>query len=235
MSAESFAIPQSTPTLQAIIFDKAQSCVDETARAHFGTHEKEMQPEKEPERSDAELFIECKNGSKRAWEALVRRFQRLIYTIPRRAGLSEDQASDVFQIVFSRAFENLQTISQPERIQAWLVTTAKRETLAILRQSRRTVSISQNDDDDESTPFDIEDESPLPEETLEQLQLQRQLRAAVEQLDAKSQAFVKLVFMQDDPLPYSEVAQRLGISEGSIGPTRVRCMEKLRAIMNQNK
>jgi RNA polymerase sigma factor (sigma-70 family) len=194
-----------------------------------------MQVETENERSDAELFIDCKNGSKKAWEALIRRFQRLIYTIPRRAGLSEDQAADVFQVVFSRAFDNLHSISQPERIQAWLVTTAKRETLSILRQGKRTVSISANDDDEDAKPFDIEDENPLPDETLEQLQLQRQLRAAVEQLDPKSQEFVKLVFLQDEPLPYSEVAKRLGISEGSIGPTRTRCMEKLRAIMAQNK
>jgi RNA polymerase sigma factor (sigma-70 family) len=194
-----------------------------------------MQVEKENERSDAELFIECKNGSKKAWEALIRRFQRLIYTIPRRAGLSDDQAADVFQVVFSRAFEKLDSISQPERIQAWLVTTAKRETLAMLRQGKRTVSISTNDDDEDSTPFDIEDESPLPDEMLEQLQLQRQLRAAVEQLDPKSREFVKLVFLQDEPMPYSEAAKRLGISEGSIGPTRTRCMEKLRAIIAQNK
>jgi RNA polymerase sigma factor (sigma-70 family) len=194
-----------------------------------------MQAEKDNERTDAELLIECKNGSKKAWEALIRRFQRLIFTIPRRAGLSEDQAADVFQIVFSRAYEHLGSISQPERIQAWLVTTAKRETLAILRQSKRTISISTDDDDEDAKPFDIEDESPLPDETLEQLQLQRQLRAAVEQLDPKSQEFVKLVFLQDDPLPYSEVATRLGISEGSIGPTRTRCMEKLRAIMDRTK
>jgi RNA polymerase sigma factor (sigma-70 family) len=194
-----------------------------------------MQVDKENERSDAELFLECKNGSKKAWEALVRRFQRLIYTIPRRAGLSEDQAADVFQIVFTRAFENMEFIAQPERIQAWLVTTAKRETLAILRQSKRTVSISTNEDDENANPFDIEDEGLLPDETLEQLQLQRQLRAAVGQLDAKTQEFVKLVFLQDEPLPYSEVAQRLGISEGSIGPTRTRCIEKLRAIMDRNK
>jgi RNA polymerase sigma factor (sigma-70 family) len=121
-----------------------------------------MQAEKDNERTDAELLIECKNGSKKAWEALIRRFQRLIFTIPRRAGLSEDQAADVFQIVFSRAYEHLGSISQPERIQAWLVTTAKRETLAILRQSKRTISISTDDDDEDAKPFDIEDESPLP-------------------------------------------------------------------------
>jgi RNA polymerase sigma factor (sigma-70 family) len=195
-----------------------------------------MPVEKENPLSDAELFLECKNGSKKAWEALIRRFQRLIYTVPRRAGLSDDQAADVFQIVFTRAFENLNSISQPERIQAWLVTTAKRETLSILRQSRRTIAISDgDDDDDESSVSNIADEGALPDEIVEQLQLQHELRAAVEKLDAKSQEFVKLVFLQDEPLPYGEVAARLGISEGSIGPTRARCIEKLRAIMGQNK
>jgi RNA polymerase sigma factor (sigma-70 family) len=188
----------------------------------------------EIELTDAELFVRCKRGEKKAWEQFVRRFQRLIYTVPRRAGLSDEQAADVFQIVFSRAFEHMDSINQPERIQAWLVTTAKRETLAILRQSKRTVSIA-TDEDDEDGFSEIADENPLPEELLEQLQLQRQLRAAVELLDPKSQEFVKLVFLQDEPLPYAEVAARLGISEGSIGPTRARCLEKLRAIIHEKK
>jgi RNA polymerase sigma factor (sigma-70 family) len=188
----------------------------------------------EIEFTDAELFVRCKRGEKKAWEQFVRRFQRLIYTVPRRAGLSDEQAADVFQIVFSRAFEHMDSINQPERIQAWLVTTAKRETLAILRQSKRTVSIA-TDEDDEDGFSEIADENPLPEELLEQLQLQRQLRAAVELLDPKSQEFVKLVFLQDEPLPYAEVAARLGISEGSIGPTRARCLEKLRAIIHEKK
>jgi RNA polymerase sigma factor (sigma-70 family) len=188
----------------------------------------------EIELTDAELFVRCKRGEKKAWEQFVRRFQRLIYTVPRRAGLSDEQAADVFQTVFSRAFEHMESITQPERIQAWLVTTAKRETLAILRQSKRTVSITTDEDEDDAVS-EIADENPLPDALLEQLQLQRQLRAAVDLLDPKSQEFVKLVFLQDEPLPYSEVAARLGISEGSIGPTRARCLEKLRAIILEKK
>ncbi len=184
--------------------------------------------------SDAELFERCRQGNRRAWELFVQRFQRLIYTIPRRAGLSDDQAADVFQIVFSRVFEYMQKISQPERIQAWLVTTAKRETIAIINRERKTISMSTFEDDEGAQTFDIEDEGLLPDEQLEQLQLQRELKRALETLDPKSQEFARLVFLQDEPIPYSEVAARLGISEGSIGPTRARVLEKIRAAMAKN-
>jgi RNA polymerase sigma factor (sigma-70 family) len=69
----------------------------------------------------------CRRGDEAAWEALVERYQRLIYTIPRRAGLDKDQAAEVFQEVFTTLFEKLETIEQPERLQAWLVTTARRK------------------------------------------------------------------------------------------------------------
>jgi RNA polymerase sigma factor (sigma-70 family) len=193
-----------------------------------------MANEQYEQMSDADLVSECRSGSKRAWEALVRRFQRLIFTVPRRAGLSEEQAADVFQIVFTKAFEHLDSIAQPDRIQAWLVTTAKRESLALLRERRSTVSIGEPDEEG-GEAYDVPDENPLPEDVLESLQLQRELHEAVKQLDPKSQEFVKLVFLQEEPLPYSEVAARLGISEGSIGPTRARNLEKLRAILSQKK
>jgi RNA polymerase sigma factor (sigma-70 family) len=184
--------------------------------------------------SDAELVRECRTDSKRAWEAFVRRFQRLIYTVPRRAGLSDEQAADVFQIVFTKAFEHLDSITQPDRIQAWLVTTAKRESLALLRERRSTVSIGEPDEDG-GEAYDVADENPLPEELLETLQLQRELRRAVGSLDPKMQEFVTLMFLQEEPIPYSEIAARLGISEGSIGPTRARCIEKLRAVLAEKK
>jgi RNA polymerase sigma factor (sigma-70 family) len=193
-----------------------------------------MANEEYEQMSDAALVSECRNGSKRAWEVFVRRFQRLIYTVPRRAGLSDEQAADVFQIVFSKAFEHLESITQPDRIQAWLVTTAKRESLALLRDRRSTVSIGEPEEEGGEV-YDVPDENPLPEELLESLQLQHELHEAVKLLDPKSQEFVKLVFLQDEPLPYSEIAARLGISEGSIGPTRTRCLEKLRSALNKKK
>jgi RNA polymerase sigma factor (sigma-70 family) len=76
--------------------------------------------------SDTELVERCRAGQQSAWNTLVRRYQRLVFTVPRRAGLSEDQAADVFQVVFSRLFEHLDRLGDPSRVQAWLVTTAKR-------------------------------------------------------------------------------------------------------------
>lgn len=184
--------------------------------------------------SDAELVARCKSGSKKAWEHFVRRFQRLIFTVPRRAGLDEDQAADVFQIVFTKAFEHLDTIDQPDRIQAWLVTTAKRETIVLMRRGKATVSIDDSDDDEpQNEAYAIADPDPLPEEQLEALQLQRQLRLALESLDPKTQEFARLLFLQEEPLPYAEIAARLGISEGSIGPMRARCLEKLRTALTE--
>ncbi|MGL4230603.1 MAG: RNA polymerase sigma factor [Casimicrobium sp.] len=193
-----------------------------------------MSSEDDSTLSDAELFERCRQGNRRAWESFVRRFQKLIYTVARRAGLGDDQAADVFQTVFSRVYENMHKISQPERIQAWLVTTAKRETIALVNRNRKTVSITSFEDEDGEQTFDIEDEGLLPDEQLEQLQLQRELKHALETLDPKLQEFARLVFLQDEPMPYSEVAARLGISEGSIGPTRARVLEKIRAAMEKN-
>jgi RNA polymerase sigma factor (sigma-70 family) len=168
---------------------------------------------------------------------LVRRYQRLIYTVPRRAGLSEDQAADVFQVVFSRLFEHLDRLADPTRLQAWLVTTAKRESLRLVEQSRRIVDLTPaggDPDDAGGDPLDrFAADTPLPEQLLGDLQQQDRLRRAVVQLDERSRRFVELLFLQDEPLPYSEIAARLGIAEGSIGPTRARCLDKLRTILRK--
>jgi RNA polymerase sigma factor (sigma-70 family) len=189
------------------------------------------------ELNDADLLARCRDGNQAAWSVLVRRYQRLIYTVPRRAGLSEDQAADVFQAAFSRLFENLDRIADPARVQAWLVTTAKRESLRVLEQSRRVVDLapaSSEEGGDDSDPLDrFADPGPLPEELLADLQHQDKLRRAVDQLEPRSRQLVELLFLQDEPLPYSEIAQRLGIAEGSIGPTRARCLEKLRALFKK--
>jgi RNA polymerase sigma factor (sigma-70 family) len=186
--------------------------------------------------SDAELLAKCKAGSEAAWQQLIRRYQRLIYTVPRRAGLSDDQAADVFQITFSRLYENMGRIEQPDRLQAWLVTTARRETLQVLEQGKRTVSYSasDSDDDDYTDPLaHIPDEAPLPDEVLETLQTSDLVRRALDRLDDRSKTFLTMLFLQDEAPSYAEIAARLGISEGSIGPTRMRCLAKLKAALQE--
>lgn len=181
--------------------------------------------------SDLELARQCLAGHQGAWSTLVRRFQRLIYTIPRRAGLSEDEAADVFQASFVRLHEQLARLDDPSRVRAWLVTTARRETLRILEESRRRAPVTTDPDDGEDPLEQIPDSAPLPETLLADLQEQDLVRQAVDRLDPRSRQFVELLFLQEEPLAYHEIARRLNIAEGSIGPTRARCLAKLRQIL----
>ena len=177
--------------------------------------------------SDEALVRACQRGDETAWETLIERFQRLIYSIPRRAGLDEDAAEDVFQNVFASLIQGLDRIEQPDRIQAWLVTTAKRETWrAVLgRNQSRAAAV---DDDSEEDLFDrLPDQSLLPDEVLLQLEEQHTVRTAVGALDARCNQLLTLLFYRAEPPAYAEVAAQMGISEGSIGPTRARCLQKL--------
>ena len=183
--------------------------------------------------SDATLVQACRDGEPGAWERLVLRFERLIYTVPRRAGLGADDAADVFQTVFMRLHERLHALSQPERVQAWLVTTARRETLHLIQQRRRTVSIDAGADDGHEA-IEPADPDPLPEELLESLQLQHRARFALQRLAEPCRSLLALLYGPDDAPPYSEVAKRLGMAIGSIGPTRARCLARLRELMGES-
>jgi RNA polymerase sigma factor (sigma-70 family) len=184
--------------------------------------------------SDEALLTRCKAGQAAAWSTLVRRYQRLIFSIALRAGLGEEAAADIFQITFARLFENLDRIQDASRVRAWLVTTAKRECLLLLDQQRRRAEETlQSDPDDPTTDVLAQqpDSAPLAEDLLALLQEHDRLRRAVDQLDPRSRQFVELAFLQDEPLSYGELAARLGIAEGSIGPTRMRCLDKLRRLL----
>lgn len=177
---------------------------------------------------DERLIELCKAGDDAAWSSLVMRYQRLIYTVARRGGLDEDAAADVFQHVFMTLVKHLNRIEQPSQIHAWLVTTARRETLRFIRerQTKRTQSID-DDSDENRGAFDPPDSSPLADDVLLRLELQHRVRTQVAALDEKCREILTLLFYQDQPPPYSEIASRLGISEGSVGPNRARCLQKL--------
>lgn len=187
--------------------------------------------------SDDDLIQRCRAGEAAAWSTLVRRYQRLIYTVPRRAGLDEGAAADVFQTCFQRLFEHLDRLDDASRVRAWLVTTAKRETLRLLERAQRMPLAEGFAGDDGETAEDplaqVPDPAPLQDAQLSALQEHDRLRRAVDRLDPRARQFIELLFLQDEPLPYSEIAARLGIPEGSIGPTRARCLAKLRRLMEE--
>ena len=175
--------------------------------------------------TDKELLISCRQGNESSWQMLVDRYQRLIYAIPRRAGLSEDQAGEVFQEVFLTLFEKMNEINEPDRLQAWLVTTARRKTWRLLSKERSSSKTTDADDGDETLV--LVDNAPLPDEMLVRLEEQHHIRTALAGLDPRCRELLTMLYYQTETPPYSEIAAALGTPEGSVGPTRARCLKKL--------
>jgi RNA polymerase sigma factor (sigma-70 family) len=183
------------------------------------------------ELSDEALVLACRRGDTSAWEALVRRYERLVYAIPRRAGLDREQSADVCQRTFAVLVEKIDQIEQPARIGAWLATAAKRETWRISRREQAAGMTQYSAPGSEIAEEAVADSLPLEEE-LVRLEEQHIVRLAVAQLDERCRKLLTLLFYRPDVLPYAEVAVALGVREGSIGPTRARCLQKLRHILD---
>jgi RNA polymerase sigma factor (sigma-70 family) len=180
------------------------------------------------EPSDEALLLACRAGDSTGWEMLVDRYQPLVYSIARRSGLDHDQSVDVFQRVFARLVEHLGRIEQPAQVGAWLATTARHEAWRVSRRARVI----------EFTPLDaLEVIEPLaddllPEEVVLRIEEQQVVRAALATLDERCRKLLTLLFYRTDVAPYAEIAATMGMSEGSIGPTRARCLRKLRQVLD---
>jgi RNA polymerase sigma factor (sigma-70 family) len=177
--------------------------------------------------NDEALVRACRRGDAAAWEALVMRYQRLIYAIARRAGLDREQSAEAFQNVFVALVERLDRIEHPALLGAWLATAARYE---VWRVRRRIRAVAALDLDNPSHAEELLDDTPL-DGALLQLEEQNHIRKAVAALDERCRILVTLLFYRADPPSYTEIAVLLGMSEGSIGPTRARCLTKVRRLL----
>ena len=177
-----------------------------------------------PSADDADLVLivaQAREGVAAAWEALIGRFGGLVAAIARRCRLSDADVAEVCQTTWLRLVENLDRIEQPERLGAWLATTSRRESLRI---ATRQVVVSAN----ELVYFIADDKADPLDAALLREEQERAIRMAAEQLSPRCQRLLGLL-MGDDDLPYKEIAEQLSMPIGSIGPTRGRCLDHLRA------
>jgi len=181
---------------------------------------------------DADLVARCRRGDQGGWDALVERYQRLIYSIPRRAGLSEEQAADVFQEVFLTLVEKIGQIEQPERIRSWIVTTAKFKTWGVVRGSKGLYSPG-TEEEMENEMASITDETPLPDQLLIELEEQHLIRTALAELEERCQKILSMIYLRDPAASYVEVAAAVGVGETSISPLRSRCLKKLEKVLTK--
>ncbi len=178
--------------------------------------------------SDSDLISACRDGEEAAWDALVARYERLVYTIPSRYGLTPAEISDVFQSVWLALLKNLDNLRQPDRIAAWLVTTTRRECW----ERRRGVNYEKvitSDLDDQIVR--AKSEEPSPDEIVATYEKHEALRRAMDQMDSRCRRLLRLLYFDPSIPSYADVATKLNMPIGSIGPLRARCLKKLRKIL----
>jgi len=174
--------------------------------------------------SVTDLVTRARRGDKQAWDQLVERYAPLVWSICRRYRLGSSDASDVGQNVWLRLVEQLDKIRDPAALPGWLATTTGRECCSILREARKRKVAGQ--------VLDIENvpdpRSQIAEDELVLAEHQAALREAFGHLPPHCQQLIALL-IADPPVPYAEISAKLGIPVGSIGPTRGRCLDKLRS------
>lgn len=187
---------------------------------------------------DESLVRRCRDGDGSAWAALVTRYQRLVYAIARRGGLDDDDAADVLQTAFLKLIQSLPRLGDPSKLQAWIVTTSKREVINRRRKAEPTVPLDERNGGDrgahdEPEALRVADEADGPEASVEHWQRVMRVRRALEALDGPCRRLLLALFGGDSP-GYDDVARLLDMPIGSIGPTRARCLGKLRRLLESD-
>jgi RNA polymerase sigma factor (sigma-70 family) len=193
----------------------------ETRARRGHTPERDVPDATEPTLTD--LARSARDGDTRAWNAIVDRFAGLVWAIARRHRLSEADAADVSQTTWLRLVEHLDRIEDPERIGGWLATTARHESLRVLRVAERQIPAETEDLIDIRADVDGPDAALLTEER------DRELWQLVSSLPPRCQLLLSVLTVES-PLSYVEIGEILGMPTGSIGPTRGRCLEHLRRL-----
>jgi RNA polymerase sigma factor (sigma-70 family) len=166
---------------------------------------------------DLALVLRCRAGDAEAWLVLVQRYERLVYSIARSFGLVAHDAADVLQATFEALLQSIDRLEHAERLSAWLTTVAKRQSIRLRQRNDRVVE-SGGDAADEPG-FNRVDELDA-------------LLRALDVLPVDCRRLVQELYMSSSQPTYADLSIRLGIPVGSIGPTRARCLDRLRRLMD---
>jgi len=181
---------------------------------------------------DRALVEACLGGDTEAWETLILRYQRLIYSIPIRVGFSPVDAADIFQSVCLKLFQKLSTLRKQEKISSWLMTTTTRECWRIVEKRRRETQPSVYDDDYENDIVNqLASVEPLADQQRIAFERQQAVREAVEALSERCRSLITLLFYSKEEPGYADIARLMKLPLNSIGPTRARCLQKLKRIL----
>jgi RNA polymerase sigma factor (sigma-70 family) len=171
-----------------------------------------------------DLVTRARNGDKQAWDEIVERYAPLIWSICRRHRLDDADAEDVGQTVWLHLVNQLDSLREPAALPGWLATTTRRECLRVRQAAARLPQLTGALMDAENL---ADPEAVLAEHEVLRAEHHAALRKAFSDLPPGCRQLIALL-AADPPLSYAEISARLGIPIGSIGPSRSRCLAKLR-------
>lgn len=178
--------------------------------------------------SDARLVRACLDGNDQAWATLIAKYKNLIYSIPLRYGAPPQDAADIFQSVCLELFSELPRLRRVEALRSWLVQVTSHQSYRWKRKLRQRA-------EDELTPLAEEELSAeLPPDVLQEIERAQILREAIAGLSPRCREIIRLLFYEPEPLPYRDLAARLGLATGSIGFIRGRCLERLERALHES-
>lgn len=177
-------------------------------------------------KQDDFLVRECLKGSEDAWSALIDKYKNLIFSIPIKYGFSQDEATEIFQEVWISVLQELSHLREPRALGAWLIQMTSHKCFRWKEHRNRYVETELQET--------LADELPkIPEELLREIEREQILREALAALSPDCRRLVELLFFEDPPVPYEELSKTLGMAKGSIGATRMRCLERLRRWLDE--
>jgi len=168
-------------------------------------------------RVDNDLIERCLKGDQAAWKDLVARYQRLVYSIAHVFCSNPEDVSDVFQQVWLELYQQLADLRNIDALPAWLITVTRRRSYAAYQSKYG------------SEP--LEDDIPAVSEQLTQVEHEHAVERALDQLPDRCRRLIDLLYFDTNEPSYSEISRIMGMPEASIGPTRARCLEKLRKLL----
>jgi RNA polymerase sigma factor (sigma-70 family) len=179
--------------------------------------------------TDHHLVRACLDGDQRAWAVLLGRYKNLICSFARRYGAGASDAADVFQLVSAELFLGLPHLRSHMCVRSWIMTVSTHQAY---QWKRRHLARLRREGEDADSAANIAQVSPCS--ALEDTERDRLVRHAVAQLAPRCRQIVRLLFYQDPPVPYQDVADHLGLATGSVGFIRARCLRKLEALLAQS-
>jgi RNA polymerase sigma factor (sigma-70 family) len=180
--------------------------------------------------TNSELVTRLRRGDRTAWLTLLDRYERLIYAVPRRSGLSAEDSADVFQDVLHAFLRSLPTLRNAEALPAWFMRTAFRYSM------RRQETLSRQVRPESDAYFEsIPDPRPDPSEVLANFQALAEVQQSIARLADPCRRLLTALFLEDPGASYAQVAQRLRVPIGSLGPTRRRCLDQLVDLLSEKR